>query len=130
MTNGNSDIIRQLTIDLVTDSSNPIIESFDVLWEKLLVVECDVFHDVGGEYIYYTNKGGVKHAVFFLDTNTSNLLCDSDYWLKLEYQFMISHNRVSHVIELLVKSKLDNISIPLNAYKCIHGRVEIVLKNL
>ena len=87
-----SSISRQLKIDLITDTPNPIIEWFISIWYKLYVVERNVMHCNGGEMIYYIN-GDVKKCIFFRDDRRGIFRCDfTNFWTTLELSILGKSN--------------------------------------
>ena len=72
--------IRKINVDLITGDYNPIIEWFDNLWNKLLVIEIDVFHSDGGELVYYLIEENMKKIVFFRDDKNDKFWYNVKWW--------------------------------------------------
>ena len=73
---------RQIKIDLITGDYNPIIEWFNDLWSKLLIMETNVFNEKGGEFIYHTLD---NDFLFYIDIQNGLYYCDLvNYWQHLE----------------------------------------------
>ena len=126
----NSAIIRQLSIDLITDAHNPIIEWFNDLWSKLYVIETDVYHKEGGEFIYYMNND--EKLWIFLQDDESNLFwCNYDtYWSILESKFKFNYDDIQYLTKFLVENALNNsVATPHKLAFPSAVRVENVLNN-
>ena len=101
-------IIRQLQIDLINDTYNPIIEWFNELWSKLSVIETNVYHNSGGENIYYMVIDGKKQWIFFQDINSGEFWCDYNiYWRILEDRFNFEYDDVRAITNLLIENALN-----------------------
>ena len=42
------EITRDLQIDLILNNTNPIIDTFNGIWNSLSVIETNVYHEEGG----------------------------------------------------------------------------------
>ena len=115
-------LLRTLQIDLILDNPNPIIEYFNDIWDKLSVIEIDVFHKNGGEFIYYGMHDVVKeHRWVFMrdDANDKFLACFFFYTDELTEIFDINIEEVPLLTKILVENALNKhkhtnnfISIP------------------
>ncbi len=125
-------IIRLLKIDLITGEPNPIIDCFNEWWSGLIVIETDVYHDQGGEFIYYYNiipehpRGATKQVMFYRDDNNHSFWCYYTFWNAMRKAIQSKHERVSapsiEVLENVIKLLVDNttnetIAIPDKATK-------------
>lgn len=100
-------IIRNIQIDLILGNPNSIIDTFNDIWEGLSVCEIEVYHNDGGELIYY-NKN--KEWVFFQDNKSEKFWCHySRYWSIFEDKYGLTYNDVQIVTKLLVENVLNNI---------------------
>ena len=71
-------IVRNLQIDLIMDNPNPIIDTFNGIWNSLSVIETNVYHEKGGEFIYFNSN---KEWVFFQDNKNGLFWCNYQrYW--------------------------------------------------
>ena len=127
----NSVITRQLSIDLITDTPNEIIVWFNDLWSKLYIIETDVYHNDGGEIIYYIIMGGKKQWIFFQDNENGRFWCDYDnYWSILQYRFYCEYNDIQAITKILVENALNNsVATPLEQIQRIYKMVENALNN-
>ena len=107
-------IVRQIKIDHITDVTNPIITWFNDLWSKLHVMEVNVYHQNGGEFIYYRNEGGIKICIFFRDDINDKFWCDyHSYWGYLEHHYDLSHTDRQDITQILLNNILGvNVSTP------------------
>ena len=127
----NSAITRQVSVDLITDTPNEIIEWFNNLWSKLCIIETNVHHNMGGEIIYYTNNEE-KHWIFYEDDKDDKFWCNIErYWLIMETKFNINYIDIQLLTKLLVENALNNtIAIPHSRYLTKYSNVENVLDNI
>ena len=59
-------ITRQLQIDIITDTPNIIYEWFnEFLWNEICLLKINVFHERGGETIYYKLVNDEKIPIFY-----------------------------------------------------------------
>lgn len=108
-------IVRQIKIDLITGTSNYVINWFDKLWSEIHIIEMDVFHTNGGEFIYYKKEDGINTAIFFVDMKNNSLWCNSKlYWCCLEN--MIGHHfyTIRDITEVLIQNSSNG--------KCIYKK--------
>lgn len=128
-------VIRKLTIDMVTDSFNPIVEYFDSVWDQLYRFRTDVYKDYSNEYIYfyYSNQDiGIKKWVFYLDEQTRILYYNhNNFGNHLCHKFDLIPDEADVIVSILfskamdmnilssVMSASDNsiIAVALNLYK-------------
>ena len=126
----NSVITRQLNIDLITSDHNPIIEWFNDLWTHLYVIETNVYHNDGGEIIYFINDDE-KDWIFFQDNKNDKFWCDYDtYWSILESKFNLIYTEIQDITKVLVENALNNSApTPIGIVKTIFDEVENALNN-
>ena len=118
-------LIRQLKIALIIESYNPIVEWFKELWSKLCVIQCDVYHNKGGEFIFYIINDDFYNYVFYRDIKKDELWCSSnEYWDILEHKFGFSYEEIQKVTEFLINSSCINskmsfsqVNVDLNNFK-------------
>ncbi len=121
-------LARQLSIDFITDTPNPIIEWFSTLWSTLLVIETDVYHDEGGELIYYRIVDGKKQWIFYQDSSTDYWCNDELYWTFLVTQFKVNWGDISAITKVLVENSLQaSIAEPLQSANAIYYEVKTAL---
>ena len=109
----NKSIVRQLKIDLITDTPNDIITWFNDLLYKMYITETDVYHSNGGEFIYYTIIDGVKQWIFYRDIKEDKLWCNyNKYWSVLDYKFKLDFYDILGITKVLVENFLNTLVIP------------------
>ena len=102
-------IVRQVNIDLITGDHNPIIEWFNDLCTKLYIIEAEVYHNDGGELIYYMIDHGINKWIFFRDDKNDEFWCNySNYWSILELKFDINNIEIQNISKVLVENALNN----------------------
>lgn len=102
-------IVRQLKIDLITDTPNRIIEWFNDLWNTLCIIETNVYHKDGGEFVYYVVNDLGKQWIFFQDDKNEQFWCNyNQYWLILETNFNLEFIDIQSITKLLVENALNN----------------------
>ena len=102
-------ISRQLSIDLITDTPNEIIVWFNDLWPTINIVETSVYHQSGGELIYYKMIDNRKQWIFFRDDTRSKFWCNyTHYWLLLESKFSLNRIEIQGITKVLIDNALNN----------------------
>lgn len=95
--------IRMLKIALITGIPNEISDWFKWFCKDLLMVETEVYHRNGGEFLFY--KKGDKNWVFFSDGE--RFWCNYQYyWMHLEYKFLFGYIEIECVSKLLIENLL------------------------
>lgn len=99
-------LIRDLQIDLILDNPNPIIDTFNGIWNDLSVIESNVYHERGGEFIYYDSN---KEWIFYQDDKNDNFWCHYDrYWSIFVFKVNINHTYIPLITKFLVEKALNN----------------------
>ena len=102
-------LIRQLKIDMITDAYNPIIEWFNSIWNDLYVTETSVYHNNGGELIYFILNNDVKKIIFYQDDSNENFWCHYDnYWSILESKHKLNYKDIQSINKFIVENGLNN----------------------
>lgn len=77
-------LMRSLKIDLLLDNPNAIIDSFNDMWDNLYIAESNVYHERGGEIIYYIiSDSGRKQWVFYRDDSAEIFWCNQKHYGKV-----------------------------------------------
>ncbi len=103
-------IVRKLQIDLISGTSNPIIQWFETLWNKLSIAKIDVLHRGGGERIYYYMDHNVEMPVFYSDKGIFHM-DDDNYWMIILMKFNLNYSTIQSISKILIEHHL-NESIP------------------
>lgn len=145
-------VVRQLKIAMITDTPSPIIDWFIDYCSDIHVIEENVYHQAGGEFIYYRKfPHGIKRVIFFLDKTNMKFWCDNDlYWDVMQAKFMIPHQDAQYVTRFLIDAlegypgttlyhmtkhwKMINLlshdySIPQRVYLHLQDKITVALIN-
>ena len=124
-------LTRQISIDLITNDTNPIIEWFNELWSKLYVIETNVYHTNGKEFIYFINNGNKNQYVFYQDDENERFWCNTNrYWSILENKFRLNYYDTQMVTKILVENALNNsVTSPRIMESLLLIKVENALNN-
>lgn len=100
--------IRELKIALITGEPNYILDWFNDLWNKLTVVETDIYHDNGGgEFIYYLKDGYDIKWIFYYDKPNNLLYCEwCNFWSILRDKFNLEYIEPTGLDEVLIVTQL------------------------
>src|SRR5690348_550451 len=71
-----SAVVRQITIDQITDTYNPILDWLCVLWEDLFFTPIITPDKVCGEYVFYKKVNNCLEWVFYFDMIDNVFMCD------------------------------------------------------
>ena len=125
------EILRQLKIDLITSDYNPILEWFNDLWSHLYVIEADVCHEDGGEFIYYRIINNVKVYIFYQD-NSNKFWCNyKHYWLNFVSKFNLEYSEIQSITKMLIENSLNNSIAPNPIYTHVYNdEIYSVLNNI
>jgi hypothetical protein len=103
-------ITRSMRIDMITGTKNPFIEYFDIIWSELSVVDGDIYHQNGGEYIYYIN-GKTKEFVFYIDMSGQyRMWCSQKYYTRMGEKFVMAQGSVAKYTQALTSLKINTDS--------------------
>lgn len=104
-------LVRNLHIDLIMDNPNPIIDIFNGICDELSVVELNVYHKEGGEFIYYDKN---NEWVFFMDISDGVFYCSKTrYWNIIESQITTNYNFIRIITKIMIENKLNNTIIKI-----------------
>ena len=124
-------IVRRLKIDLIAGTPNRINEWFEDLWSTLHICNIDIFHNNGGEYIYYKIVDNVKEYVFYRDDDNGIFYCSTSlYWRKMGFKFNYTYSPIQTITKILLEHKLSaSIALPKPKYNSYLMEIEKVLGN-
>jgi hypothetical protein len=109
---------------MITDTPNSIMEWFNDLWYQLSIVEINVYHENGGEFIYYlTNDYNQTKQIIFFQDNKNTI-----YWQVLKSKIKGNYISVRHVSKFLIENALSidiPVVVPLPESDNIHARYKI-----
>ena len=114
----NNSIVRQLNIDLITDEPNPLLNWFNSIWSQLNIIETDVYHNDGGELIYYKIFDNVEKMIFYQDNKNDIFWCSYDnYWSILENMLIRDYYIIHDITKLLVDNALNTVTTIIILYE-------------
>jgi hypothetical protein len=116
---------------MITDTPNVIIQFFNSIWFNLCVIETNVYHQNGGEIIYYLDNGSSKQWIFFQDNKNDRFWCNNvHFWSFFDMELSIPYGGVQTIVKMLVENGLNNnITTPLHLYSNQDRQVENGLNN-
>lgn len=106
-------IIRQLTIDTITDTPNDIISFMENLRRTMVRIDTDVVSRSGYESVYYTSSINNITVMFYYDASRKYLQCDYEhYWIVIEKflklkQYDCNSDDMLKIIKYLVEYYLN-----------------------
>ncbi len=108
----NNAFVRKLTIDMITNNPNQPLELFNALWDKIKITTLDVYHQSGGEFIYYIPGENYNSWIFFHDINLNRFWCNYYlYWRIAETTLSLDYRKVLEMTKILVEDKLHNTNL-------------------
>jgi hypothetical protein len=109
-----SAITRQLQIDLITDTPNPLSTWFNRVWNELSMVMVSM-DDNTKEFIYFKTIGKQKRVIFYHDS-TNNILCDyHNYWKTLEQEYRINYHTIQSITKMLIEHSIGGYEVIPNS---------------
>ena len=117
----NNSLVRQLKIDLITDTPNDIITWFNELWSNMHVIEVDVYEKgSGGAFIYYIVRNNENRFIFFVNYGFKTCWCANDnYWEIIERMFSLDYIDIQYITKILLENNIDRsimIPTPIKSY--------------
>lgn len=109
---------RSIQIDLLLDRPNKINVWFDSILDTLYSLEANVYHENGGEFIYYRiNSLNAKEWVFYHNTKNDKFLCNcANYWIIFKQEFNVRYFKIQTFTKILVDNALNtNIALPTHS---------------
>ncbi len=98
--------VRQLTIAMITDTHNRIVEWFSSAWDHMESIETENNGVCG--IIYYFHFEGRNHWIFYIDDN--KFKCNKNsYWKPFKRNFKLELEDILHITKILVESKLNSL---------------------
>jgi hypothetical protein len=86
------------------------VEWFNTTWDKLSIIETDVYHDLGGEFVYYISYGSNKQWVFLRDDRRDSFFCEKTLWNRFRSIADMDYNEAQCIMKILIDSALNNDS--------------------
>ena len=118
--------LRDIKLDLLMGNQNPIVDLFNQITKDIKIINCEVYHKEGIEFIYFSGD----KWIFYQDCNNEEFWCNYDiYWSLFESNFDLEYDDIQEVTKFLVEEALKrevNTTIRCKTNNCIP--VEEVLK--
>ena len=110
-------LVRQLTIDLITDTPNEISTWFNGIWSNMNILKTNVFNTNNSEIIYYKLIDGENQWCFYINEAENIFWCNyANCWLELESKFNLKYGDIQIITKVLVENVLnDSVTIPYNS---------------
>ena len=118
--------IRDIKIDLVMGNQNQIVDLFREITSGIEIINCDVYHKDGLEFIYH--KDG--QWIFYQDAKNGEFWCVYNrYWKIFESEFNFKYEEIQAITKLLVEEALKReVDTPRYASILKPSMVEEALK--
>ncbi len=109
--NNTSPFIRQLKIDLITDTPNPLIQKFEEIWDGLTCLKIDVYLNKGVETIYYRENNSKLEWILYYNENYELFIFNyAAYWST--FNNMLMGDIPLMVRMLLIENKMNIYTNP------------------
>ena len=95
--------LRDIKIDILTGSQNPVIDLFNQITDGTEIINCDVYETHGLEFIYH--KDG--EWIFYQDCKNKNFWCShTKYWSHFESNLQLEYGEIQAITKYLVEETL------------------------
>ena len=117
--------IRDIKIDLVMGNQNQIVDLFREITSGIEIINCDVYHKDGLEFIYH--KDG--QWIFYQDCKNEKFWTHYyRYWKILERELSLEYEEIQAITKLLVDEALKReVTTPFQGGNYINCLVEEAL---
>ena len=118
--------LRDIKIDILTGSQNPVIDLFNKITDGTEIINCDVYETHGLEFIYH--KDG--EWIFYQDCKNKNFWCShTKYWSHFESNLQLEYGEIQAITKYLVEEALKReVITPPQWHKNLPQVVEEALK--
>ncbi len=118
--------LRDIKIDLVMGNQNQIVDLFREITSGIEIINCDVYHKDGLEFIYH--KDG--QWIFYQDCKNEKFWTHYyRYWKILEKELSLEYEEIQAITKLLVDEALKReVTTPLILKEYLHLVVDEALK--
>ena len=118
--------LRDIKLDLLMGKQNPIVNLFNQITKDIKIINCEVYHKEGIEFIYFSGD----KWIFYQDCNNEEFWCNYDiYWSLFESNFDLEYLEIQAITKYLVEETLKrdvNTTETINTLSLI--KVEEALK--
>ena len=118
--------IRDIKIDLVMGNQNQIVDLFREITSGIEIINCDVYHKDGLEFIYH--KDG--QWIFYQDCKNEKFWTHYyRYWKILEKELSLEYEEIQAITKLLVDEALKReVTTPIMAHSGVSAVVDEAIK--
>ena len=118
--------LRDIKIDILTGSQNPVIDLFNKITDGTEIINCDVYETHGLEFIYH--KDG--EWIFYQDCKNKNFWCShTKYWSHFESSLQLEYGEIQAITKYLVEETLKReVVTPTPSFVVSPAKVEETLK--
>ena len=123
--------VRNIKLDLLMGNQNPIVDLFNKITDGIRIINCDVYHKDGLEFIYFVeNSQKETEWIFYQDVKNEEFWCNNGrYWSLFESNFDLEYEEIQSITKYLVEEALKReVSTPSGEYLLGINRVEEALK--
>ena len=118
--------LRDIKLDLLMGKENPIVNLFNQITKDLKIINCEVYHKDGLEFIYH--KDG--EWIFYQNCKNEKFWTHYyRYWEILESEFSLEYEEIQAITKLLVEEALKReVGTPYSELPRMVDKVEEALK--
>jgi hypothetical protein len=112
-------------------NQNPIVDLFNKITDGITIINCDVYHKDGLEFIYFVeNSHKDDEWIFYQDVKNEEFWCNNvRYWSLFESNFDLEYEEIQNITKYLVEEALKReVSTPMLRFKFTENEVEEALK--
>lgn len=118
--------IRDIKLDLLMGNQNPIVNLFNQITKDIKIINTNVYHDQGLEFIYFSGD----QWIFYQDFDNEEFWCNYErYWSFFETNLGLEYGDIQEVTKYLVEEALKReVDTPNEMLFKISYKVEEALK--
>ena len=95
--------LRDIKLDLLMGNQNPIVDLFNKITNGLKIINTNVYHDQGLEFIYFSGD----QWIFYQDFDNEEFWCNYErYWSFFETNLGLEYGDIQEVTKYLVEEAL------------------------
>ena len=108
--------LRDIKLDLLMGNQNPIVDLFNKITDGIKIINTNVYHKDGLEFIYFVeNSQKEVEWIFYQDYKNEEFWCNNvRYWSLFESNFDLEYEEIQSITKYLVEEALKReVSTPL-----------------
>ena len=95
--------LRDIKLDLLMGNQNPIVNLFNQITKDIKIINTNVYHDQGLEFIYFSGD----QWIFYQDFDNEEFWCNYErYWSFFETNLGLEYGDIQEVTKYLVEEAL------------------------